>query len=311
MATIYEVRYEEGTGVIWTAGARATRADAERLLAAKMQNDEAVVGNPSAGVGGAREARYWIEEIDTTGLFEIPPRPTPRERYTTRVQQASDPHTRTTVRVEILDGERVVATYDRNYSMLHTFEPFRQGEREFALIAPDYTATSVIDLQSGGIVASEEPSAGGFCPVGFYVPDWWDVRRPEPPNVLPGHPPDEPFARPGTLNWRDEYEWPSGGDFGFVWGCFWGDDSSWKVQYLDLSDVQNGVVRREERFGYVKLATNERLQAREFIRVWGPRHVEFAVEKEYDLLSGREITDDWDPYDEEDATPEMPNDQAS
>jgi hypothetical protein len=34
-----------------------------------------------------------------------------------------------------------------------------------------------------------------------------------------------------------------------------GDDSSWKVQYLDLSRVQQGVVRRDERFGYLELAT--------------------------------------------------------
>jgi len=34
---------------------------------------------------------------------------------------------------------------------------------------------------------------------------------------------------------RDEMEWPSDGAFGFIWGCVWGDDASWKVQYLDLS----------------------------------------------------------------------------
>lgn len=47
--------------------------------------------------------------------------------------------------------------------------------------------------------------------------------------------------------------WPAAGDFGFVWGCVWGDDSSWKVQNLDLSAVQDGVIRRDERFGYLKL----------------------------------------------------------
>jgi hypothetical protein len=38
------------------------------------------------------------------------------------------------------------------------FEPFRQGDRNYALISPNYTATSVMDLQTGEIVAGEEPS---------------------------------------------------------------------------------------------------------------------------------------------------------
>lgn len=47
------------------------------------------------------------------------------------------------------------------------------------------------------------------------------------------------------------------GTFGFVWGCIWGDDSSWKVQWLDLSRVAEGVLTREERFGYVELSTRD------------------------------------------------------
>jgi hypothetical protein len=287
MGRIYEVRAQTGDRV-HSFGARTTRADAERLLAESQQQ--------VADVGGTNE-RYWVEEIDTTGLFEIPSRPTPRERYSVRVTpRPAQKGLWTNVDVEIVeDDETVVASYHRNYAMLETFEPFRQGDRDFALIAPNYTATSVIDLRSGEIIASEEPSAGGFCPVGFYVPDWWDVHTSELLHV----------AHPGTLGWSDEFEWPTRGDFGFVWGCIWGDDSSWKVQYLDLSDIQNGRIHREERFGYVKLATHPQLEAREFIRIWGPRHVEFAVETDYDLRTGREFADDWNPYDENDAAAEI------
>jgi hypothetical protein len=300
---------------VHSAGARTTRAEAEALLEQTKARSEEIADvaarNPGKLFGGGYVDRIWVEEIDTTGLFEVPPRPTPRERYSTRVTTTSEPHLWTKVRVEIVDGEHVVATYDRNYGMLDTFEPFRQGDRNFALIAPDYTASSVISLESGEIIASEEPNSVGFCPVGFYVPDWWDVHPSVRPHVLEGHPPDEPFLRPGTLSWRNEYEWPSRGDFGFVWGCVWGDDSSWKVQYLDLSDIQQGVIRREERFGYLKLATHEKLIGPDFIRVWGPRHVEFAVEKSYDLSTGQEFTDDWEPYDDEDARSESADDQAS
>ena len=193
--------------------------------------------------------------------------------------------------MEVLDADRVVGRYDRNYAMLRTFEPFRQGERHFALVSPQYTATSVMDLETGEIIAGEEPNATGFCPVGFYVPDWWDVHETdEAQGVLPG-----------SRNWTPDHEWPSGGDFGFVWGCIWGDDSSWKVQYLDLSPVQDGELRREERFGYTILDTGEPegremwRDPREFIRLWsadGDRRVDFRSVQSFHLATG-ERTDPW------------------
>jgi hypothetical protein len=237
MSRIYEVRSEDD-GFTW--GARRTRPEA---LVAEM---EAQAGEP--GFGLRRPLTIVEIEIDTTGLFEIPPRPTPRDLYATRIEVISDvvhrgvQHARA-VHVEILDGDRLVFAYDRNYAMLRTFEPFRQGDRDYALISPDYTATAVADLATGRIVASEQHDPGGFCPVGFYVPDWWDVHeRLGTANVLPG-----------SSRWRSEDEWPTG-DFGFVWGCRWGDDSTMKVQYLDLSHIREGVVARDDRFGYVELA---------------------------------------------------------
>jgi hypothetical protein len=130
----------------------------------------------------------------------------------------------------------------------------------------------------------------GFCPVGFYVPDWWDLH-------------DESII-PGSEYWNADYEWPSG-EFGFVWGCVWGDDSSWKVQYLDLARIHSGVIRREERFGYVELATDghrcpclepeavappQRTDPPPFIRLerWeGKTNVTFAVEMRFDLATGQ------------------------
>lgn len=173
-----------------------------------------------------------VTEPDARRIFELPSKPTPRERYTTRVTATSEPNAWQTVHVDVLDGDAVIASYDRNYSMLQTFEPFRQGDRPFALISTDYTATSVMDLQTGEIIAAEDPDEYGFCPVGFYVPDWWDLH--------------DGSALPGSTRWRPaDDEWP-GGDFGFVWGCVWGDDSSWKVQHLDLSSVRAGVIRRDD-----------------------------------------------------------------
>jgi hypothetical protein len=169
--------------------------------------------------------------------------------------------------------------------MLQTFEPFRQGGRAFALISPHYTATSVMDLHTGQIVAAEEPAANGFCPVGFYVPDWWDLH--------------DGKKLPGSMYWQHaDDEWPTG-EFGFVWGCIWGDDSSWKVQYIDLSRVADGVIHRDDRFGYLKLATGPKLGPRDFIRCssWqGERHVEFYIESSYNLTTGARIPEEGEDW---------------
>jgi len=277
MSRIYEVRTDDADRVV--CGTRRTRQEAEALV----REMGAVMGKP--GYGPRRP--LIIVEIEATASFEIPPRPTPRERYSTRVQAVpgavhGNVRYGDTCRVEILDGERVVFAYDRNYRMLDTFEPFRQDGRDYALISPNYTATSVVDLSTGTIIAGEAPHGGGFCPVGFYVPDWWDVHEKlGTANNLPG-----------SSRWRAENEWPTG-DFGFVVGCHWGDDSTMKVQYLDLSRIREGVLVREERFGYIELATYRDLPVRSSIECWpNTREVRFAVLKNFELATGRPVSDD-------------------
>lgn len=265
MSSIFEVRAQSGERV-HAFGARRTRQEAEALLGESRQRVAAV---------GGRNDRYWIDEIDTSGMFEIPSRPTPRERFHTRITLLPKlPQRWQTVRVEVLEGERTVGAYDRNYSMLQTFEPFRQGDRHLALVAPGYTATSIMDLSTGEIIGGEEPGSDGFCPAGFYVPDWWDVH--------------DGSVLPGSMHWSPDREWPLG-DFGFVWGCIWGDDSSWKIQFLDLSDAGRGVVRRDERFGYLELDSHPNRPASEFIRVsrhGGRMGTTFSVLQRFDIKTG-------------------------
>jgi hypothetical protein len=242
---------------------------------------------------------FVVRETVVTVDFEIPSQPKPRDRYVVKgLPKPNRPGTWDSTIVEVLrrtgspGGLEKICEYERNYALLQTFEPFRQGSRDFALLSCDYTKTAVLDLQSGSVIAEEtdEPGASsvaGFCPVGFYVPDWWDVH--------------DGSVIPGSEFWNADREWPNG-DFGFVWGCHWGDDTSWKVQYLDLSRVQQGIVRRDERFGYVELATFgfenpcfrpdaaiEKSPPPPFIRVWrekGTLQVRFAVEMVFDLESG-------------------------
>lgn len=245
---------------------------------------------------------FVVREKVVTTAFEIPSRPKPRDKYfVTLSAKPNRPGTWNSTLVEVfrrsgVDGnpERI-CQYERNYGMLRTFEPFRQQNREFALISPHYTRTSVLDLSSGKVIAEESgtnPSGYGFCPVGFYVPDWWDVN--------------DGSTLPGSKYWSADDEWPMG-DFGFVWGCQWGDDSSWKVQYLNLSRVQDGIISRDERFGYVELAnfgfeapwlTRETPEKESspppFITISkydGVPKVTFAVEMGFNLDSGK--ADEW------------------
>ena len=272
MDKIYEVRsIGRDNGKVYDWGARKTHAEAELLMEERF-------GEKHKEWAEARHLRWWIEEIDTSKCFKLPSKPMPRDMFSTREHEVKpEEGYGRTLEIEILNAaNETVATYRRNYgALMKTFEPYRQGENLFALISTDYTATSVMDLSTGEIIASETPDSGGFCPVGFYVPDWWDIH--------------DGSILPGSSGWKPDYENPKG-NFGFVWGCIWGDDSSWKIQYLDLSKIQQGKIMRDERFGYLKLATNPEVHPKEFIRCSfynGKSIVELKTENEYDLETGK------------------------
>ena len=231
---------------------------------------------------------------------EIPSLPKPRDKYVVKAHpNPNDTGKRGRTVYQVFHranadcGLELICEYSRNYDLLQTFEPFRQGDREFALISQNYSRTAVLDLLSGEIVAEEGSERGDFCPVGFYVPDWWDVHS---GSIVPG-----------CERWTGDYEWQKG-DFGFVWGCIWGDDSTWKVQHLDLSRIAHGEIVRRERYGYVELETSDyrspcfepdlappaNSTPPQFIKVaqrQGIAEVTFAVPMKFDLQSGE--PEDW------------------
>jgi hypothetical protein len=77
----------------------------------------------------------------------------------------------------------------------------------------------------------------GFCPVAFYVP--YNDRY-----IL--------YDYEQARDTDQEIKWPPG-SFGFVAGCHWGDDHSWKIQFLDLRGIKEGKLVRDDRFGYIEL----------------------------------------------------------
>ncbi|MCP3852502.1 MAG: hypothetical protein GY694_20070 [Gammaproteobacteria bacterium] len=168
---------------------------------------------------------------------------------------------------EVRDNiETEIGQYQRNYSgFYHSFFPFKKNGEWFALYSPDYTATRVMSLPDCKDLGGEEPHSNGFCPVDFYVP--FNVE-----NVMSAE--------------KD-------GWFGFVAGCIWGDDSSWKIQHLDLSKVEEGIIVREEKYGYIAMPESiKRLsECFDFLDYEPPEYniINIATNTRFDIDSGEQV----------------------
>ena len=150
--------------------------------------------------------------------------------------------------VEIFDHENKIGEYIRTYpyQFKTTFFPFEQDKEWFALYSKDYTATRVMQLPSCEDLCGEDENKFGFCPAHFYVPFGKDFK-------------DEEDTFENTDG--KEYKYTTirsniNGKIGFVAGCVWGDDSNWKIQFLDLSKIKDKIFVRDDRFGYIELPIN-------------------------------------------------------
>jgi hypothetical protein len=167
------------------------------------------------------------------------------------------------LRVGVFRGEEQVGEYQRGYDELYrTFFPFVRGGVWYALYSAAYTKTSVMRLPECEPVGGETDGPGGFCPVDYYVPSWRWVRDGKLSGC--GHVTyvehdhehadlhDEAAVRAVSEIGAEADVGPvEFAPFGFVAGCVWGDDSSWKVQVLDLRDASNPV--RTDALGYFVL----------------------------------------------------------
>lgn len=148
-------------------------------------------------------------------------------------------------KIGIFQDDKQIGEYIRNYpSFMSTFHPFMFRDKWYALYSKDYTATRIMSLPDCQDLGGEERDTFGFCPVDYYVPFDND-------ELLEA----VEFAKRESQPIKYEP-----GSFGFVAGCIWGDDSSWKVQYLDLSECDKGIIKRTEKFGYLELAEDLELK---------------------------------------------------
>ena len=132
--------------------------------------------------------------------------------------------------VYLFKNNSLLGKYRRNYPIFYnTFVPFVKDGKEFALYSRHYMHTRIMELPGCKDIGGEEeidailgkPEPRHFCPVDYFVPY-------NPKNGLTGK-------------------------FGFVAGCVWGDDSSWKIQFLDLSEIEKGILIRNDKFRYIEL----------------------------------------------------------
>lgn len=207
-------------------------------------------------------------------------------------QQIQDPGVFEKTVVGVFLGETQVGEYRRNYGFLDTFAWFTKGGKDYALYSKDYTATRIMELPSCRDLGGEESHHHGFCPVTFYVPSFIELEFTEESKVK-GH--RFRIYEPSAEEMEDtKLAKRLGGlqheAFGFVAGCVWGDDNSWKIQYLDLSKADQGILVRDDRFGYIELPDN--LKLRQAIRMGdGDSLIRIAHEQYFDRETGRRSYD--------------------
>lgn len=233
------------------------------------------------------------DKLDKTRIFDkfvVPPTEDIRKKYTYRTEKIENgpgkwAYNKTIIERNNSDGSITdVYEYTRNYSSFYrTFEPFRQLQdgvwKEYALISPFYTSFQVLDLETGKIVAKEpvptvtesyherwksqgfakwceempvgtEKPGWGFCPVEFHVPDFWDDETEDSLYYV-----YEQKDGVTTYLYEEENFLRKTGQFALYMGCVWGDDhGGWKIRYIDLSRLSEGIVTSDERFGHIQFA---------------------------------------------------------
>jgi hypothetical protein len=202
-------------------------------------------------------------------------------------------------KVSIYREDLLIGEYIRNYSSggHKTFYPFLINGQWYALYSARYTATRVMKLNDTDIEdwCGEESSAHGFCPAEMYVPCYHTFNRSLNINgetkEYTSYTLDNEYKNP--LDFENEknetgYAGTKYCDFGFLSGCVWGDDSSWKLRYIDLSKVPEKVLEITDKFGYWELPNGQDLKSCINFSGWEPDHqwVELTRMEHVNLSTG-------------------------
>lgn len=194
-------------------------------------------------------------------------------------------------KIGVFEGDKQVGEYQRNYPSYGeaTFCPFIGADGKwYALYSKHYTATRLMSLPNCEDIGGEEPVGHGFCPTGFHVARYTPyIWKATPEDKLHNYPEANHHWLKVDRHERDYEDCPEWESelkaeetdsakysgkieydlrLGFVMGCIWGDDSSWKLERLDLTEAHKGILKREASFGYLELPG---LPLKECLRIYG------------------------------------------
>lgn len=95
---------------------------------------------------------------------------------------------------------------------------------------------------------------------------------------------EDAHARWDAWSKRNEF-YETYAPFGLVAGCHWGDDTSWKIQHLDLTRAHEGVLVRSDPFDYCELPRGVKLAAAVDVGSWEPNRqvITLASQKRFKL----------------------------
>lgn len=181
-------------------------------------------------------------------------------------------------KVSIYKDDVLIGEYIRNYHSYAalTFSPFIHNGEWYALYSPHYTSTRVLKLYDDRIEdwCGEEPDSYGFCPVEYYVPRY--KKNEFDSKELPGEfyyyvdtefETDKAFVDIEDVPAEIYYT-----DFGFMCGCIWGDDSSWKIRHIDLTQIHAKILTITDKFGYWQMPQKMTLKECIDMSNWEPGH---------------------------------------
>lgn len=196
--------------------------------------------------------------------------------------------------VSIFRDDILIGEYIRNYPThaLETCYPFMADGEWYAVYSASYSDIRVMKLHDDRIedwCGMTNPSE--FCPVEIYVPKYNIIECGDEGymyNADCGPSDDVSFlAEQKTPDYiKTEYC-----NFGFVSGCMWGDDSSWKLRYIDLSKIKDKLMSMTEKFGYWELPFDIDLRRCVNMQNWEPDHswISLIKTQHVNLETGEEV----------------------
>jgi hypothetical protein len=200
----------------------------------------------------AEQLSAWPHEVTAEHQYEG----TPFRMKCVRYPEDKQGHWPTTALL-IFRGDELIGGYRRLYPSFakETFVPFEWKGQWYALYSANYTCTRVLRLNEDSLEdwCGEDPSGHGFCPTEFYAPQAYVIESEGDETWCI----NEPSMYASYAEFAEEAKLTESPirymGFAFLAGCVWGDDSAWKLRYIDYSKVDERILSIDERFGYFPL----------------------------------------------------------